>query len=87
MYLKKTLILCMLFLVSFINSLNAKQVTFTGIVVDSENRPVADARAVLYDIRYEDLEYSYSMEQVGEETSDADGEFSFTLEVETGEYS
>ncbi|MBN2590414.1 MAG: carboxypeptidase regulatory-like domain-containing protein [Sedimentisphaerales bacterium] len=87
MFSKNTLIFYALLLVSILNLSIAKEVTFKGTVVDSDDRPVAGAKAVLYDIRYEDLEYSYNMEEAGEQTSNEDGEFSFTFEVETGQYS
>ncbi|MBN2182384.1 MAG: redoxin domain-containing protein [Sedimentisphaerales bacterium] len=81
MYLKKTLIFCTLLLVSFINISNARQIIFKGTVVDSEDRPIAGAKAQLYRISYAYTGYCFNFEDIIEKTSSVDGTFAFTLEV------
>ncbi|MBN2590413.1 MAG: carboxypeptidase regulatory-like domain-containing protein [Sedimentisphaerales bacterium] len=81
MLLKKSLILYTLLLVFFINISIAKQVTFKGTVVDSDDRPIAGAKAKLCRISYTFTGYSHNFEDIIEKTSSAEGTFSFALEV------
>jgi len=79
--------LFILVLVLNINLSIAKQVTFEGKVIDDNGNPIDGAKAELYDFRYGDLEYSYNLEGIIEQTSDAKGVFTFNQEFPGDNYS
>ncbi|MBN1973525.1 MAG: carboxypeptidase regulatory-like domain-containing protein [Sedimentisphaerales bacterium] len=86
MYIKKTLMLSMLFFVSVINLSNAKQVAFKGTVVDSKGNPVAGAKAKLYNEDYGREMYTFIVSDVIETTSNDEGTFSFEKDTEGDDY-
>lgn len=90
MCIKRMLMLCTILFcccLNFSSAQQVKQVTFRGIVVDDQDSPVAGAKTVLYDIHYGRLQYTYNNDDIIEKTSDADGKFSFSIEVSSDDYS
>jgi len=64
----------------------AKQITYTGKVVDEQGQPIADAKVSLHQITYGGEATPYDVKLLQEVTTKADGAFSFALVAETEGY-
>jgi uncharacterized GH25 family protein/peroxiredoxin len=87
--MRKTAIISLVFLVCFLCQLavgEVKEVNFKGRVVDADGRPIAGAKAKLYNEDYGQEIYLFSISDVIETTSNADGTFAFNKNTEGDDY-
>ncbi len=86
---KNVAILSLIALFSLVGSTNAqeaKEVTFSGRVVDSQGQPITGAKVTLYDEDYSEEIYSFEIANVIEATSNSNGEFSISWKTEGDDY-
>lgn len=80
MFVKKTLILYTLSLISFINITIAKQITYKGAVVDSESRPIVGAKVTLYEMWSDGIAGNMYFKEANDITTPKDGTFIISTE-------
>ncbi len=61
----------------------AKQITFAGIVVDAQERPIAGTEVTLYVMQYATGDNPYPVNQSGVSTTTTDGVFSFSASADS----
>ena len=64
----------------------AKQVKFTGKVVDTNGQPISGAKATLFNEEYGQSRYSFDISDVLETTTNTEGAFSFRMNTESDGY-
>jgi protocatechuate 3,4-dioxygenase beta subunit/peroxiredoxin len=80
-------VLCVSVAISFATNLapaqgqseQAKQITYTGKVIDEQGQPIGDAKVSLHQITYSVTVFSYDFKLVQEVGTKADGAFSFAM--------
>ena len=80
----KTITVTALVLIVYVTShaatLQTEQVTFTGKVVDEQNRPVAGAKVTAYEMQFDGIAGNFDLNQASEVMTAEDGAFVFTTE-------
>ncbi len=72
-----TVLILTLYVTSPAATLQTEQVTFTGIVVDEQNRPVAGAKVTAYEMQFDGIAGNFDLHQTGEVITTKDGAFFF----------
>jgi len=76
----------LVFLVCFFNhaaAQQAKQITFTGKIVDRVGRPATGAKITAYEMHFDGMAGGILLRQVGEVTAAKDGAFAFSAQPKT----